>query len=80
MMEYDIEFNPESEEDIAKFRQFMPMYFQETMKYGSAQASAGFFRQMEPGLLPSYSKLLRDIKDAVDPNHIMAPAQVFKDI
>ncbi len=80
MMEYDIEFNPEDQDSINKFRQFMPLYFQETMKYGSAQASAGFFRQMEPGLLPSYSKLLRDIKNAVDPNHIMAPAQVFKDI
>ncbi|MBM3131788.1 MAG: FAD-binding oxidoreductase [Chloroflexi bacterium] len=80
MMEFDIEFNPMDKASIEKFRQFMPLYFQETMKYGSAQASAGFFRQMEPGLLPSYSKLLRDIKNAVDPNHIMAPAQVFKDI
>lgn len=80
MMEFDIEFNPMDKASIEKFRQFMPLYFQETMKYGSAQASAGFFRQMEAGLLPSYSKLLRDIKNAVDPNHIMAPAQVFKDI
>ena len=80
MMEYDIEFKPEDQESIDKFRQFMPMYFQETMKYGSAQASAGFFRQMEPGLLPSYSKLLRDIKKSIDPNGIMAPSQVFKDL
>jgi len=79
-MEYDIEFNPENQDDIDKFRKFMPMYFQETMKYGSAQASAGFFRQMEPGLLPSYSKLLRDIKKSIDPNGIMAPSQVFKDL
>ncbi len=27
-----------------------------------------------------FKKILRDIKNAVDPNHIMAPAQVFKDI
>ena len=80
MMEFDIEFDPLSQESIEKFRRFMPLYFQETMKYGSAQASAGFFRQMEQGLLPSYRELLRAIKRTVDPNGIMAPAQAFKDL
>jgi FAD/FMN-containing dehydrogenase len=80
MIEFDIEFNPMDSESINKFRQFMGMFFEATLKYGSAQASAGFFRNMEPGLLPSYSKFLRDIKNAIDPNHIMAPASVFKDI
>lgn len=80
MIEFDIEFDPMDQESINKFRQFMGLYFEATLKYGSAQASAGFFRNMEPGLLPAYSKLLRDIKNAIDPNHIMAPAAVFKDM
>ena len=80
MIEFDVEFDPMSEESINRFRQFMGMFFEVTIKYGSPQASAGFFRNFEQGLLPSYSKLLRDIKNSTDPNHIMAPAAVFKDI
>ena len=80
MIEFDVEFDPMDEESINRFRQFMGMFFQATIEYGSPQASAGFFRNFEQGLLPSYSKLLRDIKNTTDPNHIMAPAAVFKDL
>ncbi|MFO8010485.1 MAG: FAD-binding oxidoreductase [Dehalococcoidia bacterium] len=80
MIEFDVEFDPLDQESINKFRQFMGMYFEATLKYGSAQASAGFFRNMEAGLLPSYTRFLRDIKNAIDPNHVMAPSSVFKDM
>jgi len=80
MIEFDIEFDPLDQASIEKFRQFIGMYFDATLKYGSPQASAGFLRNMEPGFLPTYARFLRDIKNALDPNHIMAPGQVFKDI
>jgi len=80
MIEFDIEFNPLDPSSIERFRRFIGMYFEATLKYGSPQASAGFLRNMEPGFLPSYVKLMRQLKEAFDPNHVMAPGQVFKDM
>ena len=80
LFEQEIEFNPADKESVEKFRKFMGIHFDESFKYGSAQIAAAFLRRAEPLMWPGYMRIIRTLKKELDPNGIMSPAQVFKDI
>lgn len=80
LYEQEIEFNPTDKDSVEKFRKFMRIYYPESFKYGSAQIAAAFLRQAESLMWPGYVRIIKSLKKELDPNDIMAPAQVFKDI
>ena len=80
LFEQEIEFDPADKESVDKFRKFMGIYYDESFKYGSAQIAAAFLRRAEPLMWPGYMRIIRSLKKELDPNGIMSPAQVFKDI
>jgi FAD/FMN-containing dehydrogenase len=80
LYEQEIEFVPEDPESLKKFLVFQDRYYMEAAKYGSAQINAGFLKRLEPLMWPGYMKIVRGIKQVLDPNNIMAPKQMLKDI
>ncbi|MBI4330913.1 MAG: FAD-binding oxidoreductase [Chloroflexi bacterium] len=80
LMEQDIEFDPLDKVSIDKFRKFMVVFFDEMANYGASQINAAFLRRYEDRMMPTYINMLKGIKKMLDPNGILAPRQVFKDI
>ena len=80
LFEQEMEFIPEDPESVKKFLEFQKRYYAESAKYGSSQINAGFLKRMEPLMWPGYMKIVRGIKQLLDPNNIMAPKQMLKDI
>jgi len=80
LFEQEMEFVPEDPESVKKFLEFQKRYYAESAKYGSSQINAGFLKRMEPLMWPGYMKIVRGVKQLLDPNNIMAPKQMLKDI
>ena len=80
LFEQEMEFIPEDPESVKIFLEFQKRYYTEAAKYGSSQINAGFLKRMEPLMWPGYMRIVRGIKQLLDPNDIMAPRQMLKDI
>jgi len=78
--EQEIEFDPMEPDQSAKFRQILGTFFDEVIKLGASEVNPAILRRLEPQMMPTYIKLLKDIKRSLDPNSIMAPRQVFKEM
>lgn len=80
LYEQEMEFDPSDPQSVETFRKFMDVYYRESFKYGSSQISAAFLRRAEPLMWPGYMKIIRGLKQLLDPNGIMSPRQMLKDI
>ena len=78
--EQNVEFSPTDPVSMEKFRKFQRIFYDEAFKYGAAQIGATFMRRAEEQIIPTYVKLIRDIKHSLDPNGVFAPGQILKDM
>lgn len=80
LFEQEMEFIPEDPESVKIFLEFQKRYYIEAARYGSSQINAGFLKRMEPLMWPGYMRIIRGIKQLLDPNDIMAPRQMLRDL
>ena len=79
-MEQDIQSHPLDPKSVAAFQKLLSVFYDELAKIGVTQMNGLALRRCEKQILPRYTKLIKDIKKSLDPDGILAPRQLFKEI